>query len=564
VSRTFLTEMRDNPRMLRKTTLLAALLFSLSLSAQLVETIEVRVTNIDVVVTDSKGQPVTGLTKDDFVVTEGGKEQPISNFYEIRGTAAPAAGGAVTAEVPEVPESISRRRVVVFVDNFTINPLSRNRAFDALEKAMNEIIRDGDEAMIVLWNRRLQLVTPFTSDRAELVRQFRQAAKESSGGISLEMNRTRILSHAQQMIQDAIAPGQNKISIPRAYAESISSAQQFAEEIYAIESAMLDDLDRTIDTLAGVDGKKALIFLGAELPENPGRDLLQQLDGMFSTHMRIDRPSFLQRSGNLSLGTAMRKVAHQANANGVTMYLVDTVDRQRRSDPTEGMVDAAADFFSQTNTPVSMSMIASITGGISVAGGKSFEKALGTIAHDLSSYYSIGYRSPSEGAGSRDVKVHVKRPGLRIRSRGSYIAKSPEEDLRERVIANVFHANVKSDFAISVKPGTPERQPDGQFRLPLTITLPSSMTLIPQDNQLKGEFAVYIAVGNPAGTISDVTKNVQAMQFPAGSEEQIRQMGTFTYQAALLVGEGSQIISVAVVDAVAGSAGFARETIVAQ
>jgi len=547
--------------MVRKSLLVLALLLPTTVFAQLVETIEVRITNLDVVVTDASGRPVTGLTQDDFVVVENGKEQPVTNFYEIRGT---AGKGEAPDAAPEVPPAVAKRRIVVFVDNYTIHPLARNQAFAALEKSMSQIIRDGDEAMIVFWNRGLEIVAPFTSDRAELLRRFRAAAKESSGGMSLETTRTRILNHASQMLADAAAPSQNKISVPRAYNESIASARDFAEEVYAIEVQMLGDLSRMIGTLAGVEGKKAMIFLGAELPDQPGLEVFQQIDALFRGHMRIDRPAFFREGGKRSLGADMRKVARQANANGVTMYMVDTANRSRRNDPTEGMVDASADFFAQTNTPIAMSTIAAITGGVSVAGGKSFEQALGTISDDLSSYYSLGYRSPDAGEGNRNVEVRVKRDGLRVRSRSTYIARTPEEDVRERVIANVFHASVKSDFDIDVVAGKPERQADGQFRLPLTIHFPSSMTLIPQDGQLAGEFAVYIATGTDTGSVSEVTKNVQPMKFPAGSEKAILDMKTFTYQAALLVREGEQFVSVAVVDSVAGSAGFAREKVTAK
>ena len=55
-----------------------------STSAQLVESIEVRVTNVDVVVTDRNGNRVAGLSKDDFTLIEDGKIQPITNFYEVR------------------------------------------------------------------------------------------------------------------------------------------------------------------------------------------------------------------------------------------------------------------------------------------------------------------------------------------------------------------------------------------------------------------------------------------------------------------------------------------------
>src|SRR5438105_14101360 len=50
---------------------------------KLSESIDVRVINVDVVVTDKKGNPVTGLTKDDFEIYENNLLKPISNFYEV-------------------------------------------------------------------------------------------------------------------------------------------------------------------------------------------------------------------------------------------------------------------------------------------------------------------------------------------------------------------------------------------------------------------------------------------------------------------------------------------------
>jgi VWFA-related protein len=47
--------------------------------------VNTRLTLVDVVVTDSKGQPVHGLTQADFTVKEDGKPQPIKNFEEMDG-----------------------------------------------------------------------------------------------------------------------------------------------------------------------------------------------------------------------------------------------------------------------------------------------------------------------------------------------------------------------------------------------------------------------------------------------------------------------------------------------
>ena len=64
---------------------------------KLTESIDVRVIGVDVVVTDKKGNSITGLTKDDFQIFENGIEKPISNFYEIEGK---TATQAVTVPTP--------------------------------------------------------------------------------------------------------------------------------------------------------------------------------------------------------------------------------------------------------------------------------------------------------------------------------------------------------------------------------------------------------------------------------------------------------------------------------
>jgi hypothetical protein len=230
------------------------------------------------------------------------------------------------------------------------------------------------------------------------------------------------------------------------------------------------------------------------------------------------------------------------------------------------MMEAEAAFATETNTPLAMATIASLTGGIAIRGGKTFESAIDTIAHDLSSYYSIGYRSPSGGDGDRRITVKVKRPGLRVRSRSSYVARQGDDDIRDRVIANVYHSSVKSDFPVTIAAGAPERLSDGsgQFKVRLTVTLPSTLTFIPQDDKLTGEFAVFFATGKENGDLSPVSKAIQPMKFPGNAREALEAQKTFTYTAILLVRPGEQVVSVGVTDTLAGTTGFARTKLIAQ
>ena len=50
---------------------------------KLVENIDVRVINIDVVVTDRKGNPVPGLKREQFEVFENNVPKAVSNFYAV-------------------------------------------------------------------------------------------------------------------------------------------------------------------------------------------------------------------------------------------------------------------------------------------------------------------------------------------------------------------------------------------------------------------------------------------------------------------------------------------------
>src|SRR5579884_3288483 len=53
---------------------------------KLTETIDVRVINVDVVVTDKKGNAITGLKPEDFELYENGVPKKITNFYEVEGS----------------------------------------------------------------------------------------------------------------------------------------------------------------------------------------------------------------------------------------------------------------------------------------------------------------------------------------------------------------------------------------------------------------------------------------------------------------------------------------------
>src|SRR5207247_1586001 len=189
---------------------------------KLTETIDVKVINVDVVVTDKKGNAITGLTKDDFELFENGQPKLISNFYEVAGKKAlnvslAPAGPDRPADPPkeEISENL-RRRIIFYIDNLSLMPFNRNRVFKEMKDFAKNILRPGDEAMIATFNRSMKIRMPFTRDPSAIQTTLDTIAGDSAMGLSNKSESRDV----QKRIQDA----QN-------YDEALSTARTYAESV---------------------------------------------------------------------------------------------------------------------------------------------------------------------------------------------------------------------------------------------------------------------------------------------------------------------------------------------
>jgi VWFA-related protein len=142
--------------------LLLILCLAAPLSAQtLSESIKVLVVNVDVVVTDRSGKHVTGLTSDDFEISEEQRPQKITNFSEVRAAAMTLAATAQETAPMEAPQ----RRFVFFIDNASLHPMIRGQVVESMKRFIEQQLRPGDEASVVSWNNGIQILQALTSDK---------------------------------------------------------------------------------------------------------------------------------------------------------------------------------------------------------------------------------------------------------------------------------------------------------------------------------------------------------------------------------------------------------------
>ena len=531
-------------------------------TAQLVESIEVRITNVEVVVTDRSGKPVHGLTRDDFEITEGGKPQPVTNFYEVRADQPVVeTAGVEEAAVDVVAEERRQRKIIVFVDNTSLEPARRNVALKEIGAALDALMRPGDDAMVAMWDRRMRVLQPFTTDRAEVRRVINSSASFVGGAPMMRAEKQRVIATVQDLLSSARQSRGRGRSIGDAYKESISIARAYAESMFVSTRGLLGGMRQMITTLSGLEGRKVLIMVGGELQQRPGLDVLEQVNMIYAP-FGVAVPSMLTSDIDRTLISDLEKVIRVAAASGVSMYMIDAADRSAgKGVEATGDEDPFAEFIGSTGTFLTMGQLADATGGRAVSGSSSYRAALTDLERDLGSYYSLGYRATSD-SGMKSVRVRVRRPGLQVRSRKFIMHKTAHEQMEDRVVSNVFHRRGEGDFPVTITAAPPKR--DGRnYKVDWRVEFPSSLTYLPDGASLAGEFGIYFVVASRDGALSPVSSTVKPVRFSAADAAEVTGR-PFHFTTTVIVRPGEQTVSVAVIDRVDGRAGFGTADIVAR
>jgi len=142
------------------------------------ETARVRLIMLDVVVVDSKGRTVPGLTLEDFEVVAGGKAVD-ADTLDVDCTAALEDPGAVRhaakREVPAPPEQ--GRKIVMAFDYLHLDRLQRAEVLDYAMESV-KASAPGDQILLAALNGGLRIELPFTDDHEEAWRGLRRMQRD--------------------------------------------------------------------------------------------------------------------------------------------------------------------------------------------------------------------------------------------------------------------------------------------------------------------------------------------------------------------------------------------------
>lgn len=462
------------------------------------ETVEVRVINVEVVVTDKDGLPVTGLQPNDFLLKVDGEQLPIEYFTEVRGGDA-IEGPADEPVIPGVPQLAPGTPVgtsyLVFIDDFY--PLQRDRD-KVIERISADLGRLGPEdrmAVVAYDGLRLEMLSSWSQSVPELERVFRKAMTRPAKGLQREAddrrfthdarsdrftgNRPRLLDSTQMRLD----------TDERAYAETL---QEQLQGIVAAASSALRGF-------ANPPGRKVFVMLAGGWPYDP-------VQYAINDYSRTVLESQLKRGDEL-----LAPLIGTANQLGYTIYAVDvpglTEETAASAEYAAGsnFSDRNTLFQRENNVQYTLQYVATETGGKALLNGQR-EEVLAQVAEDTRSYYWIGFAPTWQGNDSaHKVALSTRVDGLRIRNRAGYVDFSSKSQTSMAVESILLFGAGPGSAPLPLEVGTPTRVSGNRMNVPVTLRIPlSQLTSIATDKGVSAEVELRIAALDERGGRSEI------------------------------------------------------------
>ena len=536
-----------------------SLVVSLFASAQsptpLAKSVEVVITNVDVVVTDSKGKPVTDLGRADFEVKQDGVPQPITNFSLIdNGTLSapgetPAPAAPAGPEAPPLPAA-PRAHLVIFIDELHLTVTDKNRALKSLAEFLPKTLGPNVEAQIATWDRALRIRGTFINDATVLNKVLKSVEDETAlGDLPLRARDALIQEFNAALATD---PRFRQSMVNSAIANCRAWCDSQAHDV----DATLDAARATLAQLAGVEGRKIMFFLTQRLAPSPGRELWDYVTQALQRPSGGSRGQQTWDANDLTWKTFDRSasfdgLAKSANAAGVSLVTID--GSGLTSDPSlsaefGGFDDRVNDGMATMDAESALRFLADQTGGVAVVGRNNLALALERLEADWKTYYSLGFESEHPKPGeARRISVKVKRPGLAVRSRRAIVERTPEQKIADAVLSGVHFPKTYNPLHASLHVGTPAKS-GKMYLVPLEFKIPfQKLTLIPDGSRARGRLLFTAAAATPDGRISEISTERAPIDVPR-KELASLEGKAFTYTATLKVRPGPQVLSLALTD----------------
>ena len=511
---------------------------------QMQESVDVRVVNVDVVVTDFEGRPVRGLRREDFRLWVNGRPAEVDYFTAVVGgrAADPVADGAAEAAV--LPY------LAIVHDGRSLRSTAARDLFERLEEQLDGLLERTRAVMVVRQGESLVVEQPLSRNR-ELLAAALDRVEARSGPALDRSHRGPLLSELERTEPPRIARQTEDDLMAERARQLLRQIRTQAE----LERFQLDTATRQLRlilrSLSGLPGRKAILFLGEGLRLRPADPLFRLWWSKFSRYARqLGVPNIEAEMSLVRSDQRLAQLVEEANANRVSFYSFDpgglrTAGTSAEYQTLEANQYLAAETERQLDSLADLSLA---TGGVGRVRSARFDLLLAEMLEGFASYYSLGFEPRGEERGT--VRVRLREPGLRLRYLSRFRARSEAQKLEEATLATLLTAAEDNRLEIGVEMGEPEAQADGTFLVPVLVKVPvARLVLLPQRAHHVGRLSFVVLARDADGSLSPPARGEVPIEI--ANADLLSAMGRTTgYRLQMRVAAGEQTVAIGVRDEV--------------
>ena len=483
---------------------------------------------IPAVVTDAKGNRITDMKKEDFVVLEDGQRQEIQLFERVETKAEVAKPTATPEGVFTNTTEGRNNRLSIFVldllnSSFNEQRTAREELLDSLSKAL-----DAKEplCLIAIDSSGVKLIHDFTTEPAALI----EAIKKVRGRPA---DKDKPATNPEESSY-AMGQGLNSKSGTRNAAMEESRLEQLSlfsamDSLQAKEriGLTLEALREIGEAFTGIPGRKSMIWATGGFPF--------EIDDASEFGLR-----------NRDLLPAYEQAWRALNQANISVYPLDVSDLVNPAHVGAGIGRPQPQHVHVDMHIANMENFAATTGGKFCDRSWDVRKCLDQAAKDSSDYYLLGIydRSGTGKPGWRKLSVRSMRTGLQVRARTGYYmggAASEKQDEKVEIEKALVAPFDYPALPMTVKiTGTAASSNKGTKTVAFVYAVPGAGIIVEAENgkQLRLEFAALARDG--AGKMMGSYSKVIGGKLSEAQAVQVREKGVlFTGTMELSPGEYS-------------------------
>jgi VWFA-related protein len=436
----------------------------------------------------------------------------------------------------------------------------------------------------------MHLEVPLTNDVDLVLQALQRIERQSSLHTALDGQRKMLMSRLGHASLRRYQPQRGAVLDPefddaiRVAMDLSITARTLAEERYQTVKRSYLTLAHFCEALAGLHGRKALLYFSDGLPLRPGDALLEAWTGKYESwvfqnedDMRLrsrfpDAPSDFHRtigstvSSQFDLQNQLNRLVTSASAANVAFYPVSAGGRNSGLSSAEvsgaamhgdvgggGMHrrSTSAENFTRDATLLRM---AEDTGGKALLRSTNIGDFIERMRRDFTNYYSLGFKPPDDKKDGllRDLTVKVGDGEFTVRHPKGFVAKTWRQQLGERTAAAAVYSLESNPLGVELDPGVESRDGD-RYVVPIMIKIPfDQIKLVHMGQDFNAQLTVLVLVSDEDGGLSQTHRVDLPIRVPDTRVlEVVEQLAA--YRLELRMKKGRKRVAVGVRDHLSGT-----------